>query len=115
MGIWYNTSAQPTKGADSLYCITWHRQKRIIYSGLCLLLLIGLLLHAFTFPQEQEVWGEDLVPWLRGRKTCRRASGHSLAIRLHCLAQRGRVVLLRLSVMAVLLLWSGWAERQRLS
>jgi hypothetical protein len=64
--IWYNTSAQPTKGADSMYCITWHRQKRIVYSSLCLLSLISLLLHAFTFPQEQEVWGEDLVPWLKG-------------------------------------------------
>jgi len=65
-------------------------------------LLISLLLHAFTLPQEQEVWDEFLVPWLRGQ-------------RIHRLQRRGRVVLCRLGLITALLVWSGWPQRQSLS
>jgi transposase-like protein len=97
-----------------MYCTTLHRQKRMVYGTLCLLLLIGLLLCFLSPVQEREGWHEALVPWLR-RKGVGRRSYQALLVRLRLLKRRGAVLFCRLSLMAVLLVWSGWPQRQPFS
>jgi hypothetical protein len=104
----YNTciNNKPTKGADTMYCTTLYLHKQItvfMRRSLSLWLLVSLLLYAFSVSQEQEVWHEGLVPW--------RVRGW----RLHFLKRRGMVLLCRLGLMAVLLMRSGWPQRQPLS
>ena len=100
-----------------MYCTTLYLHKQIIVfirRSLSLLLFVSLLLYPLSVTQEQEVWHEDLVPWrARGwrRRRCRRARVR----RLHFLKRRGMVLLCRLALMAVLLVRSGWLERQPLS
>jgi uncharacterized membrane protein len=94
-----------------MYCTTLHLQKRMVYGTLCLLLLIGLLLRSLSLVQEQEGWHEALVPCLR-RKGVGRRSYHALVVRLALLKRRGAALFCRLSLMAVLLVWSGWPQRQ---
>jgi transposase-like protein len=100
-----------------MYCITLHLHKQIVVlirRSLLLFLLVSLLLCRLSGTQEQEVWHEDLLPWrARGlpRRRCRRAR----VSRVHFLKRRGMVLLCRLGLMAVLLMWSGWPQRQPLS
>ena len=94
-----------------MHCTTRHVQKRIAYRCFCLLLLVSLLFHAFNLPQEREVWDEAWVPRLRRRQSCRRYC-HSSVGHLRFLKRRGVVLLCRLSLMAALLMWSGWPQRQ---
>ena len=100
-----------------MYCTTLYLHKQIIVfirRSLSLLLLVSLLLYPFSVTQEQEVWHEDLVPWgtrVWHRRRCRRARVR----RLHFLKRRAMVLLCRLGLMAVLLVRSGWLERQPLS
>jgi len=99
-----------------MYCTTLYLHKQIIVfirRSLCLLLFVSLLLYPLSVTQEQEVWHEDLVLWrARGwpRRRCRRARVR----RLHFLKRRGMVLLCRLGLMAVLLVRSGWPQRQPL-
>ena len=100
-----------------MYCTTLHLHKQIIVfirRSLFLFLFVSLLLYPLSVTQEQEVWHENLVPWRAGgrfRRRCRptRVSG------LHFLERRGMVLLCRLGLMAILLVWSGWPQRQPLS
>jgi len=100
-----------------MYCTTLYLHKQIIVfmrRSLSLLLLVSLLLYPLSVSQEQEVWHEDLVPWrVRGlsRRRCRRAR----VGRLHFLQRRAMVLLCRVGLMAVLLVRSGWPQRQSLS
>ena len=105
-----------------MYCTTLYLHKRI-YRCLSLLLVVSLLVQIFPstgpgysgLPQEQEVWDEALVSWLK-RKWCRRRyRRYRLAGRLHFLRRRGMALLCRLGLMAVLLVWNGWPQRQPLS
>jgi len=99
-----------------MYCTTLYLHKQIIVftrRSLCLLLFVSLLLYPLSATQEQEVWHEDLVLWpARGwpRRRCRRAK----VSRIHFLKRRGMVLLCRLGLMAVLLVRSGWPQRQPL-
>jgi transposase-like protein len=102
-----------------MYCTTLLFQKRIIYRCFCLLLLISLLCHAFpsthsghsSLSQEQEVWDEGAVSWLRRRGVRRRYRRPTVVGRLRFLKRRGVVLLCRLGLMAGLLVWSGWWQR----
>jgi len=102
----------------------------MVYRCLALFLLISLLLHAFSLPQEREVWDEALVPWLRRsrRRYHRRALGSRLCFLSHAawgLKRRGLVLpfvlgpkdqgLCRLGLVAALLVWNGWSQRRPLS
>ena len=100
-----------------MYCTTLYLHKQIIVfmrSSLSLLLLVSLLLYPLAVTQEQEVWHEDLVPWRARGWRCRRCR-RARVWRLHLLKRRGMVLLCRLGLMAVLLVRSGWPERQPLS
>ena len=100
-----------------MYCTTLYLYKQItifMRPSLSLLLLVSLLLYPLCVSQQQEVWHEDLVPWrVRGwtRRRCRRVRSW----RLRFLKRRGLVLLCRLGLMLVLLVRSGWLERQSLS
>jgi len=99
-----------------MYCTTLYLHKQVVFirRSLSLLLFVSLLLYPLSVTQEQEVWHEVLVPWgTRGwrRRRCRRVRVRHL----HFLKRRGMVLLCRLSLMAVLLVWSGWPQRQPLS
>jgi len=100
-----------------MYCTTLYLHKQIIVfirRSLSLFLFVSLLLYPLSVPQEQEVWHEDLVSWRargRPRRRCRRVRVR----RIHFLKRRGMVLLCRLGLMAVLLVRSGWLERQPLS
>jgi len=88
---------------------TLHVEKRIVYRGLCLLVLIALLTYSCTLSRDPAVWDEELVSWgskrrIRGR--CRAV----LAGRLQIVNRRMRVMLCRVGLMSVLLMWSGWVE-----
>ncbi len=99
---------------STMYYITLHLKRRIVYRCLALFLLISLLLHAFSLPQEREVWDEALVPWLR-RRSRRRYHRRALGSRLRFLKRRGLVLLCRLGLMTGLLVWSRWLQRRPLS
>lgn len=97
-----------------MYCITFHLQKRAIYRCLSPLLLIGLLLQAFTSLESCEAWDEALVPW--ARKCWSRGRRRLVALNcLDLLKRRGWVLFCRLGLMAVLLVWGGWPRRSSLS
>jgi len=98
-----------------MYCTTLHFQKRIVYRCLALTLLIGLLLQSFTPLQGREVWDETLLPWLGSRRRSRRRRCRHGILCLVFLARRGRVLLCRLGLVAALLVWSGWPQRQPLA
>jgi transposase-like protein len=95
-----------------MYCTTLHLHKRISYRCLSLLLLASLLLYPFSLTQAQEVWHEELVPWPSRRWSRRR---RTVFRRFHVLGRWGLILLCRLGLMAGLLLWSGWPQRQFLS
>jgi transposase-like protein len=106
-----------------MYCTTLLFQKRIVYRCFSLLLLVSLLFHAFpatrsghsSLSQEQEVWDEALVSWLRRRGARRRYRRHTVVGRLRFLKRWGVVLLCRLGLMAGLLMWSGWGQWWSLS
>ncbi len=94
-----------------MYCTILHSHKRIIYHCVALLLLASVLLHPFSLARAQEVWHEELVPWPSRRwshRRCRRTTFR----RCHFLGRCVLILLCRLGLMAVLLLWSGWPQRQ---
>ena len=121
-----------------MYCTTLFFKKRI-YRCLSLLLVISLLFQVFpsirfhfdwaqykrqaqpdgsgysSLTQEREVWDEMLVSWLRRKWSRRRYHRRILVGRLHFLKRRGMILLCRLGLMAALLIWSGWPQRQPLS
>ena len=97
-----------------MYCTTLHLHQRIIYRCVSLLLLASLLLYPFSLARAHEVWHEELVPWpsrCRSGRRCRR----NIFRRFHILGRWGLILLCRLGLMAALLLWSGWPQRQLLS
>ncbi|MGD9148384.1 MAG: hypothetical protein PVI80_22665, partial [Anaerolineae bacterium] len=97
-----------------MYCTTLHFDKRIIYRCLSLLLLVGLLLYPFSLSQAQEVWHEELVAWSTRRWS--RCRHHRIVVRRFGFLRRwGLSLLCRLGLIAGLLLWSGWPQRQFLS
>jgi transposase-like protein len=93
-----------------MYCTTFYLQKRAVYRCLSLLLLIGLLLQCFTSFQGCEVWDEALLPWSKRRRFRRRR--HLGINGLDLLKRRGWVLFCRLGLVAALLVWSGWPQRQ---
>ena len=98
-----------------MHCTTLFFQKRIVYRGLCLLILISLLVQLFHLPQEGVAWDRALVPWRRRRRVRRRYRRVALVSRVRYVTRRGGVLLCRLGLMAVLLVRSGWLRRQPLS
>jgi transposase-like protein len=97
-----------------MYCTTLHLHKRIIYRCVAWLLLASLLLYPFSLAQTHEVWHEELVSWPRKRwSRCRRR--RTVLHRFHFLGRWGLILLCRLGLIAALLLWSGWPQRQLLS
>ena len=90
-------------------CTTLHVQKRNGYRGLCLLLLIGLLLHTYSYGAGQPAWDEGLVCRVSKRRLQSRYRA-ILASRLHVLKRRGIVGLCRVGLVSVLLVWSGWGR-----
>jgi len=93
-----------------MYCTIVHIEKRIGYCGLCLLLVIGVLLHACTAGQEDGLWDEGLHSWTR-RARSRRGASSALVGRFRALKRRGMVLACRMGLMAVLLVWSGWGRQ----
>ena len=90
-------------------CTPLFFEKRIVYRGLCLLVLIGLLNYSCTLGQDHPVWDEELVSWVRKWRTgsgCRAVR----ASRLRVVKRRVVVMLCRLGLMTVLLIWSGWGQ-----
>jgi transposase-like protein len=97
-----------------MYCTILHLHKRITYRCVSLLLLASLLLYPFSLAQTHEIWHEELVSWPSkrwSRRRCRRTTFR----RFHVLGRWGLILLCRLGLMAALLLWSGWPQRQFLS
>jgi len=97
-----------------MYCTTLYLHRQIIVlmrRSLSLLLFVSLLLYPFSVTQEQEVWHENLVPW-RARGWPSRCRRRARVRRIHFLKRRGMVLLCRLGLMTVLLLQSGWPQRQ---
>jgi transposase-like protein len=93
-----------------MYCTTLHFQKRITYRCLSLLLLASLLLYPLSLAQTHEVWHEELVTWpTRGWSRHRQR----IVVRRFGFLGRWSLILLgRLGLMAGLLWWSGWPQRQ---
>ena len=94
-----------------MYCTTLHREKRIAYHCVSLLLLASLLLYPFSLVQMHEVWHEDLVLWPSRRRSCRHC-WRPIVCRLHVWGRWGLILLCRLGLMTALLLWSGYPQRQ---
>ena len=94
-----------------MYCTTWHRNKRILYRCVSLLLLASLLLYPFSPLQMSEVWHEELVLW-PGRRGARRRYRRTRVRPFPVLGRWGLILLCRLGLMAGLLWWSGWPQRQ---
>ena len=92
-----------------MYCTIVHFKKRIGYCGLCLLLLIGLSLHACSVGQENVLWDEELLSWTR---QVRPGRGHRRVLggRFQVLKRRGMVLVCRMGLLSVLLAWSGWGR-----
>ena len=113
-----------------MYCTTLYFEKRIIYCCLFIILVIGLLLQPLAPFRSQEMWDETMFPqtrsrcrvrrtrcrrWVRRhRRLCRRRRHHGM-ICLAFLRRRGEVLLRRLGLVAALLMWSKWPQRQPLS
>jgi transposase-like protein len=108
-----------------MYCTTVYLEKRILYRCLFFILSIGLLLQ-FVIPlQSQERWDEALLVQTRSRGWVRRARSRRWVRRrgrcrqgvksLSFLKRRGKVVLCRLGLVAILLMWHGWPQRQPLA
>lgn len=103
-----------------MYCTTLFFQKRI-YHCLSFLLVISLLFQALPWTRSgysslpQEVWDERLVSWVSRRRSGCRYHCHTWVGRLHFLKRRGMVLLCRLGLVTMLLVWSGWWQRQPLS
>jgi hypothetical protein len=105
-----------------MYCTTLFFQKRI-YGCLSFLLVVSLLFQALplarsgysSLTQEREMWDEALMSWLRRKWSRYRYHRHTLVGRSHFLKRRGVVLPCRLGLMAMLLVRSGWAQRQLLS
>jgi transposase-like protein len=95
-----------------MYCTGLHLEKRTVYGCLSLILLMGLLLQAVTPLQGQERWDETLLCGPRSRRwfRYRRHSRYGI-MGLGLLTRRGGVLLCRMSLVAVLLMWSGWPQR----
>jgi hypothetical protein len=95
-----------------MYCTGLHLQKRTVYGCFVLMLLMGLLLQAFSPLPGQEVWDETLLCGLRSRRWVRRRRhGRYGIMGLSFLTRRGGVLLCRVGLVAVLLVWSGWPQR----
>ena len=90
-------------------CITLHIEKRIVYRGLCLLVLIGLLNYACTLGPDHPVWDEEQVSWVRRWRTRSRCRA-VLAGVVQVVKRRVLVMLSRVGLMTVLLVWSGWGQ-----
>ncbi len=88
-----------------MYCTRLLFEKRIVYRGLCLVVLSGVLIYGCTLSQEHVVWDEELVSWVRKWRTGGRCRA-ILAGRLQVVKRRGLVMLCRLGLMTVLLEWS---------
>jgi len=97
-----------------MHCTTWHRHKRILHRCVSLVLVASLLLYPFSLIQPCGVWHEDLVHW-PSRQRSRQCHHRVIVRRLGVLGRWGLILLCRLSLMATLLLWSGWPQRQLLS
>ena len=97
-----------------MHSITPHLQKRIAYRWIALLLLIALLFQlSIPLPlQNREMWDEALVPWPSRRCSLHRRRYARFCLRF--LKRRGKVLLCRLGLVAALLAWSGWPQRQPL-
>ncbi|MFC2037767.1 hypothetical protein ACFLYD_07390, partial [Chloroflexota bacterium] len=94
-----------------MYCTTLQRKKRIMYRCVSLLLLASLLIYPFSPILTHEVWHEELVLWPIRRGPHRRYR-RAIECRFPSLRQWGLILLCRLGLMAALLLWSGWPQRQ---
>jgi len=67
-------------------CTPLHIEKRIVYRGFCILVLISLLIYAGTAGPEHPLWDEELVSWMRKWRTQRGSravfAGHVVAHRV---------------------------------
>ena len=112
-----------------MYCTTLYFEKRFLYRCLFIILSIGLLLQPLAPFRSQEMWDETLFHqagskrrarrmrcrrWIRRRRLCRRRRHHGM-ICLAFLRRREKVLLCRLGLVAALLMWSKWPQRQPLS
>jgi transposase-like protein len=93
---------------------TSHFKIRVFYRCLSILLLIGLMHRSTTPLQSQEVWDESLLFRKKSKHWLRRRSGYD-RVRLAFLTRRGKALLCRLGLVAVLLMRSGWSQRQPLT
>jgi hypothetical protein len=90
-------------------CTTLHIEKRIVYPGLCLLLLVGLLLQTCVSEHDRLVWDAERETWARKRRF-RVRHRSVVAYRQQIVRRRGLVMLCRMGFMTMLLVWSGWGE-----
>jgi transposase-like protein len=99
-----------------MYCSTSHFKNRILYRCLSILVLIGLILRSAAPLQNPEVWDESLLFWKESSRwfRCRRRCRHGISS-FAFLTRRGWVLFCRLGLIAVLLIWSGWPQRQPLT
>lgn len=97
-----------------MHCSTSHFKNRILYRCLSILLLIGLMLRSTTPLQSHEVWDESLLFRKKSKHWLHRRSCDD-RVRLAFLTRRGKALLCRLSLVAVLLMRSGWSQRQPLT
>jgi len=90
-------------------CTTLHLEKRIVYRGLCLVLLVGLFVQTCMPDQDHPVWDADLVTGVSTRRSGVRYRA-AIARRLHIVKRRGLAMLCRMGLIGVLLVWSGWGQ-----
>ena len=93
------------KGADTVYSMS-HIGNRVLYRSQCFVLVIGWSICCLAPSPGRDMWDERLFPGTkRGcyirRRRCRCSVTRGLAL-------RSGVLFCRLTLVAALLIWSGW-------
>ena len=96
-------------------CTPRYVKKQARYRCLSLILVIGLLFQLLLPLPGQEIWDETIQLRRRARlRLCHHRCHHRIT-RMLLLIRRGKVLLCRLGLVAILLVWSEWPRGQPLA
>jgi transposase-like protein len=93
-------------------CTPRHVKKQARYRCLSLILVIGLLFQLLLPLPGQEIWDETILLRQRARLRLSYHHLHHRSTKIPLLIQRGRALLCRLGLVAILLVWSEWPQGQ---